>query len=638
MGSMLPTGIKSVVEVKPLTGMKHAISHFPITNLYILLSLGTCSIAVWRQPAQHVDRIVMAFRRGLCVIFLVLYAVSGATAGEIDCYGATVRQSSICICFLLGGFTEHITDSFTTQVEVLLVSSPEGLHTPPTAAIYGYPAAWGTHINETASDPYEIYVLPAPHADACDTTKLDQARQRHHPLAAVVRRGNCSFVQKARNLQAVGYKGMILFDDQRIDDCVEMGTASNDSALEVTLIGISVTASGAEALKELEYTHGKVTIRQPNVSHFDPAEGVLLLLALGTIFIGSVWMGHPERPPRDIRDAEGNLAESHDELDAVISQRAAAAFALVASAALLFLYFTLSIWLLAILTGLFALIAWQATTYVLGSGFQAVGFHFRRTSSPSQTRFTAHSVAAIFSAVMVATWLCFHGTHWSWVLQDSLSVSLLIVMIHSIVLPNLKVGTILLCGALVYDVWWVFLQPAVLGGRSIMVEVATGGDDLGFHMPMVLTVPQFWGLGTNPAMAVLGLGDVVLPGLLVAMGRRWDLHKAKLGTGLATALSLQYFLALLIAYGGGLAVTFVALARGWGGNEGQPALLYLCPATLGMAGALAWANGDLRALWEWNGNPHAGHASVGEHDVEGSPVEDAPLLNSSARSQNELIP
>jgi signal peptide peptidase-like protein 2B len=416
-----------------------------------------------------------------------------------------------------------------------------------------------------------------------------------------------------------------------------MGAAGNESTADISLIGVSVTAAGAEALKELTNRHGKIAIRQPNASPFDPAEIVLLALAVGTIFVGSAWMPHHELPPRRLRDPEGNLfLESHDEVDAVISLRAAASFALVASVVLLFLYFTMSTWLLAILTGLFALIAWQATAYVLVSAFRAVGLRFKRETRLCQARFTeTDTAAAVLSAVIVGTWLCFRGAHWSWILQNALSISLLVVMIHSVVLPNLRVATILLCGALIYDVWWVFLQPAVLGGRSIMVEVATGGDNnVGFQMPMVLTVPQFFGLGTNPAMAVLGLGDVVLPGFLVAMGRRWDLHKASLGTASAAVLSIQYFLALLIAYGGGLMVTFVALARGWGGNDGQPALLYLCPATLGMTTTLAWANGDLRALWEWEDPPHE---SVEERDIEEAPVENAPLLNSTGRDHNEAI-
>lgn len=54
------------------------------------------------------------------------------------------------------------------------------------------------------------------------------------------------------------------------------------------------------------------------------------------------------------------------------------------------------------------------------------------------------------------------------------------------------------------DVWWVFIQPIVTGGESVMVEVATGGASHE-QLPMVLRVPHHV-LGTNPAFALLGLG------------------------------------------------------------------------------------------------------------------------------------
>lgn len=55
------------------------------------------------------------------------------------------------------------------------------------------------------------------------------------------------------------------------------------------------------------------------------------------------------------------------------------------------------------------------------------------------------------------------------------------------------------------DVWWVFLQPMVTGGSSVMIEVATGGSSHE-QLPMVLRVPHA-PLGTNPAFALLGLGE-----------------------------------------------------------------------------------------------------------------------------------
>ena len=43
-------------------------------------------------------------------------------------------------------------------------------------------------------------------------------------------------------------------------------------------------------------------------------------------------------------------------------------------------------------------------------------------------------------------------------------------------LPNLQVGTLLLCCAMLYDIFWVYVQPHLFGQKSVMVTVARGGE------------------------------------------------------------------------------------------------------------------------------------------------------------------
>ncbi len=138
---------------------------------------------------------------------------------------------------------------------MLSPSSHETKHAATKRAIYGYPAAFGARLNETASESYRIHVLPSSHDDACtaipDTSAVPNpfdSSGHLSPGAVLVRRGNCSFLQKARNLQSAGYNAMILFDDQHVDSCAEMGVAANDSASDVTILSVSVTATGALVL------------------------------------------------------------------------------------------------------------------------------------------------------------------------------------------------------------------------------------------------------------------------------------------------------------------------------------------------------------------------------------------------------
>lgn len=145
---------------------------------------------------------------------------------------------------------------------------------------------------------------------------------------------------------------------------------------------------------------------------------------------------------------------------------------------------------------------------------------------------------------------------------------------------------------------------------------------------------------------MLGFGDIVLPGLLVVFTHIFDiysangLHSSASGplspssplpastrpTGASTPRPpsrylafiqifykpgnrLAYFPVCVVGYGVGLILTYGALAFSIGGSQGQPALLYLVPCTLGTVAALAWAQGDLAAMWEGVDDEDPPHSS-----------------------------
>lgn len=107
-------------------------------------------------------------------------------------------------------------------------------------------------------------------------------------------------------------------------------------------------------------------------------------------------------------------------------------------------------------------------------------------------------------------------------------------------------------------------------------------------MPMLLQIPRI--LPPLHSSCMLGYGDVVVPGLLLALLRRYDV-----ATGLP--LRRSYFLPAIVAYAVGLLLTFLALQYEIFGSNGQPALLYLVPCTLGTTLALAALRREFSVLW-----------------------------------------
>ena len=153
-----------------------------------------------------------------------------------------------------------------------------------------------------------------------------------------------------------------------------------------------------------------------------------------------------------------------------------------------------------------------------------------------------------------------------------LAWSLALFAARTVPVRSFKVGAALLFGLFCYDVFFVF-------GSDIMVTVATKID-----APVKLVAPN--PAGSANAYALLGLGDVALPSLMVAfLARRGDaLGEAKWRRN------------AVLAYAVGLCCAFYA-------NEcvraGQPALLYLVPLTVGSGVLSAGGPDGLRALLDY---------------------------------------
>ncbi|CDJ49007.1 signal peptide peptidase domain-containing protein, putative [Eimeria brunetti] len=113
-------------------------------------------------------------------------------------------------------------------------------------------------------------------------------------------------------------------------------------------------------------------------------------------------------------------------------------------------------------------------------------------------------VSHLIALVICALWLL--TKHWA--LHNILAIAFCIQAIALVSVGSFGVASILLCGLFVYDVVWVF-------GTEVMVSVAKA-----FEGPAKLMFP----VHISPLQySILGLGDVVIPGVLIAMCLRFDL-------------------------------------------------------------------------------------------------------------------
>ncbi|EXJ75534.1 uncharacterized protein A1O5_00040 [Cladophialophora psammophila CBS 110553] len=206
-------------------------------------------------------------------------------------------------------------------------------------------------------------------------------------------------------------------------------------------------------------------------------------------------------------------------------------------------------------------------------------------------------------------------------------------------------GTLVLGALFFYDIYFVFFTP-------MMVTVATKLD-----VPIKLLFPRPDGcvfpvgapegspemedylqcLAKKRTMAMLGLGDIVVPGMMLAFALRFDLYlyylrqakdrqqigkdaskptytsatgnwgerfwtTSKLWTKemRAKRFPKPYLRATILGYLAGMIVTVVVMQVA---QHAQPALLYLVPGVLLSFWGTALVRGDLKELWHYSEHP-----------------------------------
>ena len=169
-------------------------------------------------------------------------------------------------------------------------------------------------------------------------------------------------------------------------------------------------------------------------------------------------------------------------------------------------------------------------------------------------RIFAFCVALVFTVIYSLTK--------NWIASNLLGLSFAFSAIKVLHLDSFKTGMILLAGLFLYDIFWVF-------GTDVMVSVARS-----FDVPVKLLFPRnilqanWWNLQSKE-FTMLGLGDIVIPGVMVSLCLRFDKH--------LQSNTNYYFYTCFLAYLAGLITTMTVMHTF---KAAQPALLYLSPACI----------------------------------------------------------
>lgn len=191
----------------------------------------------------------------------------------------------------------------------------------------------------------------------------------------------------------------------------------------------------------------------------------------------------------------------------------------------------------------------------------------------------AHIVYAVLSVVFMGLYV------WTkhWAANNVLGLAFALSAISLIHLDSFATGIILLSGLFFYDIFWVFKT-------DVMVTVAKS-----FDVPVKLLMPKAlteYAMARPVHMTLLGLGDIVIPGVFIALCHRFDEHLNRQKVAHAS-----YFKASFLAYCAGLICTVVVMHTF---KAAQPALLYLSPACIFSLLITALINAQIKAVFEYS--------------------------------------
>lgn len=335
----------------------------------------------------------------------------------------------------------------------------------------------------------------------------------------------------------------------------------------------------AQATENITKNVGNSTEKTPSTPEgMAVAYGSLIVMAILPIFFGSYRSVnyHKEQKPEKM------------------TKKDAAMFPIMASCALFVLYIVFKLfskeYINLLLTGYFFFLGVLALTHLLSpvvsklvpATIPNIPFHIMfkqgdgdNTEYLINYKFSSYDIVSLAVCSLVGAWYLLQK---HWVANNLFGLAFAINAVELLHLNNVATGCILLCGLFFYDIFWVF-------GTDVMVTVAKS-----FEAPIKLVFPQDLlsnGFSANN-FAMLGLGDIVIPGIFIALLLRFD-HSLKRKTK-------TYFHATCFAYFVGLMATIFVMHIF---KHAQPALLYLVPACLGTPIALAVIKGDLKTMFKY---------------------------------------
>ena len=443
--------------------------------------------------------------------------------------------------------------------------------------------------------------------DAYPGEGCEDSRQNYSKKYVFLKRGNCTFAEKALHVKKAGGLGVVIVSDSGL---LTPGLDPNRTDVNFTVMLIS--AESYNTLRNFQQKHGIDDVRvleyAPHAGFvLDPNIMIIWCIAVFALAYGSWLQGslHQKsiltgktRTSKSGSSGEASVGNADQDVTGIgMNLQIVIVFLCASSVSILLLYFFYD-YLVYFIIACFCLVSSFALFELIY--FKVKGHHCFRIYRIFILKYRPPIFGIFLFLLCVGVslvWFVFRKTAWAWILQDLMGFSFCIFLIKLIRLPNFKISVVLLLLFFAYDIFYVFITPLFTKNKvSVMEQIALGGQNKSKEeLPLLFKVPKFVPSPTakcdnSKDYSYLGYGDIVLPGFHVGLCAAWDIM---LNTR-SDRTRYTYYIAAVIGYSIGLIMAFVAVILM---RTGQPALLYLVPCCLISTLLVALKRNQLRYIW-----------------------------------------
>ena len=200
-----------------------------------------------------------------------------------------------------------------------------------------------------------------------------------------------------------------------------------------------------------------------------------------------------------------------------------------------------------------------------------------------------YEISSIFISGLI---IIFYFITRHWILNDLICFCLAFTTLSFIILKSFMLCFVCLFAFFAYDTFWVFYSEKIFT-ENVMVVAATS-----IQIPIKIEFPILFSNNPIKNCMLLGLGDILLPGMVIKYCRRFDIlkkkmDKKKIGFRKKKSKMGFYFFNLILYF----ISVILAMSMMFIFNHGQPVLFYISPIfILGLMGK-AYYDGCFGIFW-----------------------------------------